>query len=622
MSALWHELGQASRVGTPSEGFADTVTYMTLTAMLYGFGEDTAASTLNASVPGARWAPMRYRLALRRKDYAFAARLRRLPDVTDEMRWDFNCTMGLHLIWRHRYKWGFHFYRDRYRAINFTKILPKTLRYQPITPDPLQDPEIVVLEQGVGEILLALMHLKAHPKPPKYIVAMPKLQQLCKEVLPGARFVPINEIPKELHGKPVTCAADLFGRAWALNGSFAPPVRLATPARPAHSAPLYGICWRGGSGHNRREERHIPLQYFLDLLPDGARYVPLQFDLNKAENDLLLRDHRCQPATMDVSKNPAQTLALVRELAGVISVDSANWHFCGAANVPLLALMNETPHWFWGPRARAEWCYDNATTLAKRELNRRTVAAWMQHAEASYASRPVPASPRAAFAHRPLLMAGLPRTGSSMSMETLVQQGLWTGKTVQATRANPRGFFENIMLKQNYVKAILSNLGASPDGVRTLPDPENLPLLPGLRAAVLHEIAGQGYDGKAPWGFKDPKLTLLWPIWARAFPEAVWVIPRRNNTAVINSLMRVSFMQQHSTDPHFWRMFCACYEQRLDALKSSVPDVIELDTDAVAAGSVEQLAEIAGRLGLNFDPAKARKAIDPRLFQAPDQGKG
>lgn len=624
ISALWDDLTAIRAAGGVTDpAQTATLTYLTLGAALYGFGDPDAARRLNAGIRGTAWAPMRYRLALRLGDHATARRIRRQPGLGPAEERDFRCSMGLHLIWRHHYRTGFHFYQDRRHAIHFPRILPDNLTYHPVQDDPETDPGVVVLEQGLGETLLTLMYLKGQATPPRWVLGQPRLQRLVAQVLPGTRFAPLTDLPPELHGAPALCAADLIGRTWRTHGRFTPPGPLVTPRQAGFAPPLFGICWRGGSGQNRREERHIPLHLFLDLLPDGFRYVPLQFDITQAETALLARDRRCQAPVTDVTRDPAEVLALVQHLAGVISVDSANWHFAAAADVPFLALMNRRAHWLWGPEARAEWCYPTATTLPKADMSAARVAAWAGPLRAAQATRPGRAArPQPVPAiDRPLFVAGLPRSGTSLMMNILDRHGIWTGASVPANAANPRGFFENARIKAGFVKDLLKTMGMDPLGVNPLPPPDQLPILPDFAARLKAELRRQGYAGDRPWAFKDPKLTLLWPVFARAFPDALWLVPRRDPGAVTDSLVRTPFMRRHSVDPEYWRMFCAAYDQRLDALRQSGATVHEADTDALVAGDHSGLGPVLTALGLSPDPARFAAAIDPGLFRAAP-GKG
>lgn len=613
IAALTDYLTQIGPRQTVPQHLRKTYDFLFYAAALYGQGDAEAARRQNADDKKADWAGMRYRLALRQKEFATAAKIRRLPGVTQKDDWDFRCTMGLHLIWRYRYKWGFHFYQDRWHAKNFSRILPSKLRYQPVE-DIREEPEAILLEQGVGEQLLSLMHMRSLRLEPKIIFGLHKSRALVNRVFPRSRFVSVNDVPNDQEGRPVVCAMDIVGKVFQSTGSFAPKESLTSPTRDRGRPPIYGICWRGGSGQNRREERHIPLHLFLDLLPRDARFVPLQFDVTRSEAEILRADQRCQPPLFDVKANPGQTMELVRSLAVVISVDSANWHFAQAAQVPFLAIMNPTSHWLWGPDARAEWAYSCATTIPKSALSCDAVADWMAGVSDSYAKRPVAARVNAPVSHRPVLMPGLPRSGTSMTMDILARHGIWIGNTMQANAANPNGFFENLTLKQRLVKRLLRDLGADENGVNPLPDVDNLPLLPGLGDRIIAMLAEDGYDKSAPWAFKDPKLTLIWPVLASAFPDAVWIIPKRDREAVVRSLSRVHFMKAHSIDPEYWRMFCAAYDQRLTRLMHSGANVHIVDTDALVQGGVAELSKVIRSVGLSPDPAIFDAVIDHDLF--------
>jgi hypothetical protein len=188
------------------------------------------------------------------------------------------------------------------------------------------------------------------------------------------------------------------------------------------------------------------------------------------------------------------------------------------------------------------------------------------------------------------------------------------GQTLKATSANPQGFYENVALKNAVIKRLLADVGADPLGVAPLPDTDNLPILPDLDQRIHGLIAREGYDGRSPWAFKDPKLTLIWPVLARAFPDAHWIIPRRNRDAVIRSLTRVQFMRRHSSDPEYWSMFCAAYDQRILALAESGARVTVVDTDALAAGDHSALEQVLLSVGITPQPEIFRNSIDTRLF--------
>ncbi|MGB0684551.1 MAG: sulfotransferase [Magnetovibrionaceae bacterium] len=223
----------------------------------------------------------------------------------------------------------------------------------------------------------------------------------------------------------------------------------------------------------------------------------------------------------------------------------------------------------------------------------------------------LPTSPRP-----PILITGLPRSGTSLVTGLLGTAGLWLGRTVPGGSENPTGFFEHEALREQVQKRILKRLGGDAGGVRRLPRLDSLPELPALKSHVEDLLAKDGWTPDRRWGFKDAKLSLTWPIWHRAFPEALWVIVRRPRAAVIQSCLRTSFMKEHSTDPAFWDSFVDAYLKRLEALKRSDARWVEVFADDAAEGRFAALEDIARRAGLSWDEQAARSLLRPDAYSA------
>ena len=87
----------------------------------------------------------------------------------------------------------------------------------------------------------------------------------------------------------------------------------------------------------------------------------------------------------------------------------------------------------------------------------------------------------------PIFILGLPRSGTSMIAGAIRICGAWTGVTVPASQANPKGFFEHTVIREHVTKQVLTGLGCDPLGVRKIP-PVYLPgQIPGL-ADIIQKI--------------------------------------------------------------------------------------------------------------------------------------
>jgi hypothetical protein len=192
--------------------------------------------------------------------------------------------------------------------------------------------------------------------------------------------------------------------------------------------------------------------------------------------------------------------------------------------------------------------------------------------------------------------------------------GLWLGKTFPGGKDNAKGFFENILLREKAQKAILSAAGFDPLGVRKLPPPGWHVDIPDFRSGVAELLAAQGYDGAAPWGFKDAKMTLTWRIWHRHFPGAAWIIVHRPAEDVIASCLRTGFMNQHSREQGFWRDFVEAYQMRLDQLKSTVSRCLVVESAAVVGGRFEAIKEAVESVGLRWQDEAVRGFVTTELW--------
>jgi hypothetical protein len=217
----------------------------------------------------------------------------------------------------------------------------------------------------------------------------------------------------------------------------------------------------------------------------------------------------------------------------------------------------------------------------------------------------------------PVLITGVPRSGTSLVTGLLGLCGLWLGDTVPGGRENIRGFFENKILREKLQKELLRSGGFDPLGVNRLPPPEWQPAVENCREFVCAALAAQRYEGTQPWGFKDAKLSLTWRVWHQQFPQARWIIVRRRTDEIVASCLRTSFMQQHSSDPAFWHRFVDAYLARLEALQRSVPSSRTIGASDVAAGRFGTLQQIVAELGLAWDEDAARAFVEPAAWHAP-----
>lgn len=582
--------------------------YLTLATAIFGADTCAAAREILRSPEIFASPALGYRFALQVGAIDRAKRIRAFrPDLHAEFGW----SASLRRLWDGKLRQGLRLYPHRHGAVNFGSFIPEGAIYQTLGSGNGDEADAMFLEQGVGDVLLHLaLMTTVRRTAPKVIVGPRQLETFVRRFFPAIEFRRNGVVYDDLNGAKMHASGDYLAAAHRAFGAFKPAPFLDNPRRPLF--PKFGVCWRGGSAQNRREQRRYDLQHFLDLLPVGPSYVALQADLQEDEKQLLQQSGRIQAPDFDIRSDIAALFDMISGLAGVISVDSANLHLAGLANVPSYVLMNAKTHWYWGPDGDVSEVYPSAHSTPRHKATTTDIQNWITQVNADLSRRGsvFPAKPDTGG---PVLITGIPRSGTSMIASCLQAAGLWMGPTIGATADNPRGFYENREIREKILKPNLKAVGADPLGVHRLPDLTRLAPDPKLRERVLGVFAQQGHDGRRRWGYKEPKLALVWPLWLEAFPDATWVIVERDIEAVVNSCLSTGFMSRHSHSAEFWRSFASRYQERLDILADTAPNVVRVSSDEVIAGNSNGLRALAERLGLIWSKSCDRQIL-PALF--------
>jgi len=199
-----------------------------------------------------------------------------------------------------------------------------------------------------------------------------------------------------------------------------------------------------------------------------------------------------------------------------------------------------------------------------------------------------------------ILVTGVARSGTSLTTEILRNLGCWLGPAGDVNE-----FQENLVVREYLVKGYLIALDADPLGQDPLPDTDDLPLVEGFRDLVLERIRGTG----TPIAYKDAKICLMWPVWADAFPEAKWVLVRRDPDRIVDSCIRTPFMSRFGNDRTEWRRWVDEYERRLAAIHASSCDSVEIWPDEYVRRP-QAFAPIAEFCDLEFDPDAVLRCCD------------
>lgn len=180
----------------------------------------------------------------------------------------------------------------------------------------------------------------------------------------------------------------------------------------------------------------------------------------------------------------------------------------------------------------------------------------------------------------PIVVLGTPRSGTSLVSGLLHAHGVWVGTCRPADDINPRGFFENIALRELRLKRRLT------------------------RDAVSRVLVREGYGG-GPWLVKHT------PGYARAWRRfnPMWVLVRRNPDSALASRLACGVYDETVEEA---RGVIASDNRKMDVLQRR--GGIEIWPDDLLSGEWGAFETFLDRIGLSFDGDAAASFLDPALW--------
>jgi len=217
----------------------------------------------------------------------------------------------------------------------------------------------------------------------------------------------------------------------------------------------------------------------------------------------------------------------------------------------------------------------------------------------------------------PILITGVPRSGASMIGGAINMCGAFGGKM------SKRGMFENEMILEEIVKPYFNDIGADPSGQYPLPVIDNISIPVSWRRRVEQIIIDEGYQ-KGRWMYKDFRLSLIWPVWNFAFPNAKWIIVRRRTGDIVQSCLKTGFMEafdskanqkavEVDTEQDGWLWCVHQYEKRFVEMIEAGLNCKVIWPDRMVHGDYGQMYETLEWVGLEWK-SEVLDFIDGKLW--------
>jgi len=218
----------------------------------------------------------------------------------------------------------------------------------------------------------------------------------------------------------------------------------------------------------------------------------------------------------------------------------------------------------------------------------------------------------------PILVTGTARSGVSMIGGVIRLCGAWGGRMENITDYDGRGSFENGEIRESIVKPLLRGIHADPTGQRPLPSIRECNRIAGKVAFTWRRrlekiIVCQGYQGE-PIFYVSPQSCLIWPIWAKAFPRARWIIVRRKDEDIISACMKTGYMTGYK-DRIGWAQWLEFHKQRFSEMIDANLNIFQIWPQRMIRGKIGELRELIEQLELSWDDARVEDFIAPILWK-------
>ena len=198
----------------------------------------------------------------------------------------------------------------------------------------------------------------------------------------------------------------------------------------------------------------------------------------------------------------------------------------------------------------------------------------------------------------PIFIVGCARSFTSLIAGTINICGVWGGEMGTPHPTNPKGFFENLDLRNLVTKPYLSRINADPRGQFPLPDPNKIKLID-LKKQIYNVLKGQDYNDEL-WFYKEPKLAPIWKTWNFSFPKAKWVIVRRETDSIIQSVLHTNFMNRTLNSLEGCRRWVDYHVKCFTAIKANCLSY-EIWPALALKGEFSPLKQLISDLNLNWD---------------------
>ena len=220
---------------------------------------------------------------------------------------------------------------------------------------------------------------------------------------------------------------------------------------------------------------------------------------------------------------------------------------------------------------------------------------------------------------RPILIAGIPGSGTSLVAGIFYHCGAWidscTFYNKFITSYFAKGMFHNWglfclmkmwLIKHGFDSKAQHHIPSTEfckDWVRDNKDK--------WANNITSILINQDYNSNKKLVIRDDKVPLVWPLWNDAFPDANWVLVHRSDHDLIESFSKTAFMLGLKNNEQR-QQYIGVYKERYEEMHRAKLSIQELHIDDILEGRYGVIQSIINDNDLIWDEDKINKFIEPK----------
>jgi hypothetical protein len=203
---------------------------------------------------------------------------------------------------------------------------------------------------------------------------------------------------------------------------------------------------------------------------------------------------------------------------------------------------------------------------------------------------------------RVLVVTGMHRSGTSLVANYLQRCGLDMGdELLPADVGNPLGYYEDVHIHDLH-RELLWKAGVA-DAFTVTDADVPVPVDDVFRERAREIVRAR--EGKAQWGWKEPRTALFLDLWRDVLPEARFLFVFRQPLAVLDSLLRRAANESVTEQPELALVMWRIYNAEMVRFAQAHPEVCAwVETEEFVQQPDALVSVVRGRFGFDVAPAR------------------